>query len=95
MARATTRTVSLFDVNAVGEASARRAAELARPRRKVGKAKVPRAVGVRLRDALIRTLIDGGCPVVEVAEAIGRDEQTVYDRLKAMGLEPPTRRRKP
>lgn len=92
MSMARTRTVSLFDLNGVGEASARRAADLERPRRRIGKAKVPRSVGVKLRDRLILVLIEGGRPVCEVAEAVGRSEKTVYRRLAVLGIEPPRRR---
>jgi transcriptional regulator of acetoin/glycerol metabolism len=86
------RTFSLFDVNAVAEGSARRAAELARPRRPVGKAVVPVAEAVLIRDTLIRTLVEAGMPVCQIAAAVGRDEKTVYRRMARMGLEPPRRR---
>lgn len=95
MTMARTRTVSLFDLNGVGEAQARRAAEVARPRRPVGKAKVPVSLGVSMRDTLIRPLAEAGMTVCHIAAAVGRSEKTVYRRLAMLGIEPPRRRTKP
>lgn len=60
-----------------------------RDERRVGKAKLKYGEGVRLRDALIRRMIEDGHSVCEVAGAVGRSERTVYDRLEVMDIPAP------